>query len=431
MSIEQLRAALPCGAALDDAAFDRRHRALLLVLAGHVPALGLLGLALAAPATRLGVQLGALAGLVLAGAVLRGRQARAVAVTLGLVACTAVLVQVTGGRPEALSHAFVVLGLVALYQDWRPLLVAVAGGITASVLAGVVVYGGLLLVAAAVVHVAFWHLAEGEQARARAAERALREREEAVAARLDAADAVKSELFAVVAHEFRTPLTSVIGYAHTLTARFGQLDEETLLTCLRSIEGQARRLEWLVHNILAASGEIAPSPRAVVDLAEVTEHALQRLGRLPAAAGRTVDLSLPAGLRVALDWETADRIVTNLLDNAVKFGLAATPIRVAGQTDGDQVRLEVANVAPPLPDDAVERIFDPFVQLDSSDSRPADGIGLGLHVVRRLVHAHGGEVAVTHDGARVCVSVSLPVPAARPRTLVLPDAERHRIPHSA
>jgi signal transduction histidine kinase len=439
-----LRALLP---ALELPTWERRHRLLVAVLLLHLPVLAVIGLvrgldAQATPAV-LGLELSVLGLLTVAGAFLHGRVPRMFAVTLGLMLSAAVVVHLSGGLVAAQFHFFVVLGLIALYHDWRPLLLAMA---TVVVHHGIVVvlnprsvyrnlaagqdpwvwalaHGGAVLVVG-LLHVAFWRIAEQEQRQARETGRRLAEGEQAVQARLDAAEAVKSELFAVVAHEFRTPLTSILGFAHTLAARFDQLDRTAKLNCVDSIEGQARRLEWLVHNVLAASGEASPVDGAVVDLTAATETAVRGVARSPAAAGRVIHRDLPAGLRAAVDFGTADRIVTNLLDNAVKFGERGTPVWVSGRVEGDRVRFEVANVADPIPREDIERIFGAFVQLDSSDSRPADGIGLGLQVVRRLVEARGGRVTVRHDGRRVVFAVTLPATATARRPVRLP----HRLP---
>jgi signal transduction histidine kinase len=239
-----------------------------------------------------------------------------------------------------------------------------------------------------------------ESARRREYEHALRERE--------AAEAVKQELLAVVAHEFRTPLTSIIGFAHTLSMRFDQLEPEVQRACAETIACQAKRLEWLVGNVLAASGDAVPPVRGVLDLVPLVERAVSEADTSRAARRVLLRTELPLSAPVAVDRRSAERIVTNVLDNAIKFAPPATSVRVTVVKGAESTRLETRNVAHGLRPEDVPRMFDAYVQLDSSDSRKVGGIGLGLHVVRRLTEASGGRVEASLEGEVLTIAVMLP-----------------------
>lgn len=245
-----------------------------------------------------------------------------------------------------------------------------------------------------------------ERAHARAAGHA--EAERTALRHLEETERVTSQLLAVVSHEFRTPLTSILGYAQTLEARHDQMDPGTRDLCLQAICQEARRLERLVDELLhaATAVEVAAGDagvRAAVDAA---------LAALPAADRDRVDVDVEPGLVVALPAPAVEQALGHLVANGLKFAWPGTRLRVTAQREGDEVRMEVADRGPLVPEAELRRIFAPFVQLDSSDSRQTAGMGLGLHIVRRVVEAHGGRAEARNDGPWVRVAVTVPVSPA-------------------
>jgi signal transduction histidine kinase len=262
------------------------------------------------------------------------------------------------------------------------------------------------------VSIAWWVVARRARDRAGALARALEQRERTVAQRLDDLDALKTELIAVVSHEFRTPLTSLTGYARTLAARMDDLPRSAMHRCVSGIDHHATRLARLVHNVLAADGDVAVDPLAVTDVAVIARHAAEE-------ALRTHDnrvvmrVDLPPALRARVDLFGAHRILGNLLDNAVKFAPCESVVRVSGRTDGDAAVVEVANRLDGRAVVDPARMFEPFVQAGSSETRRGEGLGLGLHVARRLTVAHGGELQVRAQGRTIVFRLRLPAGAAR------------------
>lgn len=251
-------------------------------------------------------------------------------------------------------------------------------------------------------------LAERERAVAER-ERAVAGRERAVASQLKAAEAVKSQLLAVVSHEFRTPLASIAGLARTLQARLDDLDEGAVRACLTGIDHHARRLTRLFHNVVAASGDVAVDRGAMTDVADIAIDVL--VAALDAHDGRTrVRLDLPPRLEAQLSARAAREILANLCDNAVKFSPPDGLVELTGTSTGDAVVVEVANETTELCDALLEQCFEPFTQADSSDTREVDGLGLGLHVARRIARAHGGDLDARLVGERVVFRFRVPVP---------------------
>ena len=108
-------------------------------------------------------------------------------------------------------------------------------------------------------------------------------------------------------------------------------------------------------------------------------------------------------------------VVVNLLGNAFKYATPLTTVRVAARPAGPSLlAVSVSNAGPPITAADRERIFEPFVQLDSSLTRSASGVGLGLHIVRRLVESYGGTVDVSSADDLITFTVTVPavMPAA-------------------
>ena len=438
--VDQMLSVLPRGNSLDDHAWDRRHRLLLWLLVAHGPALLLVGGVLQRSAAELllgivPVLLGTTLGIVLA-----SRFVRSSAVVLGLVGSASTLVFFTGGAPEAHFHYFVLLGFVALYQDWRPYLLTVAYLVVGNGLVAVLypealyrssfaqsrpwlwagVHGAFVL-AAAVAHVLFWKHTERQQNAAEEYYAQLYAGERAVVAQLRQAQTVKDELLAVVGHEFRTPLTAIQGFARTLDARFERMDRESAQVCTQAIEREAKRLTRMVANLLATSEEITPAAGERCLVLEAAEAVVRDVAEVTPLAGRTIGVHIPPTEAVAMAPEVVQQLLFNLVDNAVKFAIAESDVRVSTRRDGDQVVLEITNVGPPVHGRDRERIFDAFVQADSSDTRRYGGLGLGLHIARRIVTAYGGRIDVYSEGPLVIFRAWLPAaPPAPP--VVAPNA---------
>jgi signal transduction histidine kinase len=224
-----------------------------------------------------------------------------------------------------------------------------------------------------------------------------------LAARVDELARTKDQLLAIVSHEFRTPVTGVMGFARTMSNHFASLDQETMRLFVRSIEDHSTRLARLVENLVIASDGVDVDPVATCDVHRVVTSVVSTIDD----TGHDIQVGLRGGRLAQIDGDAARRVIANLVDNAVKFADPDTLVRVEVRPLGGDVVLDVTNVGPPLPADLRERLYQPFVQADSSDSRRADGLGLGLHVVRQLVEAHGGRVELVEGGGLVTFRVRL------------------------
>ncbi|MPZ74179.1 MAG: GHKL domain-containing protein [Nitriliruptorales bacterium] len=415
------------GESLDDDAWARRHRLLLWLLAAHIPGLAAVAAIARHPPGLALVEVFCVLVALAGGVVLGSRALRSAAVALGLVVGGSVLVHVTGGIAVSHLHFFVVLGLVALYQDWRPYLVAVVyvvlGYAVGGVLAPELIYddpsalqqpwrwsamhaGFILAVSGA--HVLLWKHTERQGRAAYEYYTQLYEGERAVVARLRQTQMVKDELVGVVGHEFRTPLTAIQGFARTLEARYDRMDREAVQTCTQAIERESKRLTRMVANLLIASEDIEPSDTDRCSLNEAVDRVVRDIVETLPVAGRNIPVHVPTTHVVRVAREPTYQLLFNLIDNAVKFAAPASDVRVTSRGEDDWIVLEVTNVGTPIDPGDRERIFDAFVQADSSSTRRYGGMGLGLHIVRKIVTAYGGKVGVFGDGPVVILRVWLP-----------------------
>lgn len=245
-------------------------------------------------------------------------------------------------------------------------------------------------------------------------ERARLRRENLRIAVLQRTDALRAALLSSVSHDLRTPLASIKAAASTLLQEDVQWDEETKRSFARSIEREADRLNRLVSNLLDMSriedGAIKPEKEWYM-LPELIQDVLGRLR--PLLQGRVVNTQVPADLPpVELDYMQIDQVLTNLIENAVRYTPKDSPIDVSAHGEGAQVVISVADRGPGIPPADLERVFDKFYRVLDGKSKTgrSTGSGLGLAVSKGLVEAHGGRIwAEPREGGGVVFSVVLPV----------------------
>ena len=206
---------------------------------------------------------------------------------------------------------------------------------------------------------------------------------------------MRAELVATVSHELRTPLAAVYGAAMTLQ-RATNVDEATRQQLIGVVGNQADRLARIVDDILTASRaavEADEESAAPVDARAVAETAVHDAAE---RTGRPIELDADDEPLVALGREDdVRRVLGNLLDNAVKYSPAGTPVHVRLERENGSVRLVVSDHGVGIPRDEQERIFERFYRLDPGMASGVGGTGLGLYIARRLAEQMGGHVTVS------------------------------------
>ncbi|HUS30625.1 MAG TPA: ATP-binding protein [Kofleriaceae bacterium] len=224
--------------------------------------------------------------------------------------------------------------------------------------------------------------------------------------RMRALENVRREFLSNAAHELRTPVTSIAGYAETLIG--GGVDAELQKEFITTIHRNARRIADMVTDLLLLDqlgGRAAVvSERGSIKLSEVVDDAVRTAkGVKPTAQ---IDVTVEAELGVLATREGLDHVVQNLIDNAVKYG-NGTPVKVTAKREGKRVRLAIEDAGPGIPKGHDDRIFERFYRVDAGRSRDQGGSGLGLAIVKSHVEAMGGRVWFEHadPGARFVIEL--------------------------
>jgi two-component system phosphate regulon sensor histidine kinase PhoR len=214
---------------------------------------------------------------------------------------------------------------------------------------------------------------------------------------LNRVSVMRRDFVANVSHELKTPLSAIRGYAETL--RDGALDEaDTARRFTERILEQCRRLQALLDDLLTLSrleSAEAPFETRRVDLAASAARAAEAVSRAAEERGVTVTVEPPEGkVEILGDLGGLERLLVNLLDNAVKYNRAGGRVTVRLAREGAGALIEVADTGIGIPEELQPRIFERFYRVDKGRARDEGGTGLGLAIVKHVAQRHGGSVEV-------------------------------------
>lgn len=199
-------------------------------------------------------------------------------------------------------------------------------------------------------------------------------------------------LLSRAAHELRTPLAVMRGFADLLSGAVARDDDETVLKCADAILRGSAQLQTVLESMLVTAAVQRGGIRldlASVHLGELVQETLRDLQ--PIVSGHSVSVDVIRDVIVHADVAKVRQIITNLVSNAAKFSPKGSAISVkVGSTD-DGARIEVTDQGPGIPAGDLERVFEEYERLDSDTK----GMGLGLYISRRLAEAHGGKLEVS------------------------------------
>ncbi|HYH38958.1 MAG TPA: HAMP domain-containing sensor histidine kinase [Azospirillum sp.] len=243
-------------------------------------------------------------------------------------------------------------------------------------------------------------------------------------AELEASNAQKGRLLGMLAHDLRTPLQVIGGFAQLLTNRLAGSAEPRDLEALERIRESSLFMRHLIEDVLSMSalqaGRLVLSPRPT-DLAALVRRNVAMNLILAQGKGLTIDCEAADGLPpLPLDPPRIEQVMNNLLSNAVKYSDAGTRIRVTVERLGDHVRVAVTDHGRGIAPEQVSKLFQPFSHANTLTDAGDTSVGLGLFIVRSIVEAHGGSVGVeSAPGRGSTFHIELPVP-----TLVNPPGIR-------
>ncbi|MGG6241879.1 PAS domain-containing protein [Nodosilinea sp. AN01ver1] len=240
-------------------------------------------------------------------------------------------------------------------------------------------------------------------------------------AELDRATRLKDEFLANMSHELRTPLNAILGLSEGLKEHvFGRLSDRQRQT-IETIEHSGNHLLDLINDILELSKIEAGKlelEKALVSIHHLCESSVTFVRQM--ALSKDINLSLESAQAmpdILVDERRIRQVLINLLSNAVKFtpggGQVTLRARVEHKDGISYLRLSVSDTGIGIAPEDITKLFQPFVQIDSSLNRQYNGTGLGLALVRKLVELHGGMVSVTSEvNQGSCFTIDLPYPTA-------------------
>lgn len=221
-------------------------------------------------------------------------------------------------------------------------------------------------------------------------------------------------LLSSISHDFRTPLASISGAAETLAMPRAFLSEGARQDMVSMIREEADRLNRFVANLLdmtkIESGVLELNSEKV-EVSDLIGTAIMRSRR--GMTGYDIEVEVLSGLpMIAVDFVLIEHVLTNLLENAVKYSASGTTIRVEGDRAGDSIAIRVIDQGKGIPFEELDKVFEKFYRVQRGDKVSA-GTGLGLSICSGIVTAHRGTIRaispVSQDGKGTMIEVLLPL----------------------
>ncbi len=239
-----------------------------------------------------------------------------------------------------------------------------------------------------------------------------RRRVETVNGKLRVLNQATRDFVAVAAHDLRSPLASIVGFATLLNESWETFSEEDRRRSVATIDRQSRNLSRLVDDLFTLSsiegGALSTRPELIV-LGEAIDRCLETSG----ADAASVSVSCSPDLVVLVDPHHLGRILDNYLQNAFKYG--EPPVRIEASQLGEVVEVRVLDHGPGVPPEFLPRLFARFARANVPSTKAEKGAGLGLSIVRGLAEANGGQARYEPNvPTGSCFVVCLPAGDTRP-----------------
>jgi two-component system sensor histidine kinase KdpD len=221
---------------------------------------------------------------------------------------------------------------------------------------------------------------------------------------------MRNALLSSVSHDLRTPLATITGATTTLLRDRSALSEPTQRELLQSVASEARRLNRVVGNLLVMTLVEAAGVsvrKELHSLEEVVGAALSQLEEQ--LEGRQVELQVPADLPlVPCDAISIEQVLLNLIENAIKYSPAGTPITIRAEAGSSEAAIEVMDRGRGIEHGEEDLVFEKFYR--GQTGREAGGVGLGLAICRAIISAHGGTIrALPREGGGAVFRFTLPL----------------------
>nr|MBU1328453.1 PAS domain S-box protein [Candidatus Omnitrophota bacterium] len=209
-------------------------------------------------------------------------------------------------------------------------------------------------------------------------------------------ETMRRDFVANVSHELKTPLTSIKGFLETLLE--GALDDkENNRRFLIIMQNHTERLNKLVDDLLSLSHLESKEMllrKKLFNLYQQVVKVITNCGTQLKKRDMEIRNELPINLSVNADKDKIEGVMTNLIDNAIKFNKEKGAIRIYSQDQNDNIKIIIEDTGVGIPEKDIPRIFERFYRVDKARSTELGGTGLGLSIVKHIVELHGGEVGV-------------------------------------
>jgi signal transduction histidine kinase len=213
---------------------------------------------------------------------------------------------------------------------------------------------------------------------------------------------LRSAFLSMLGHELQTPLSIIKGYTSTLARSDAKWNKKTLREGLQVIEEECDRLSKLVNRLLLASrieSRTVTLKKEPVQLPAMASKVVRRLESVTNIHGFEVDF-VPDFPEVYADPERMEEVLTNLVDNAIKYSPEGGKIAITGRTNRDHVEVTVSDNGIGIPRRELGRVFERFRRGENSQVQKVRGMGLGLYICKSIVEAHGGKIEVSSEAGK-------------------------------
>ncbi len=221
----------------------------------------------------------------------------------------------------------------------------------------------------------------------------------------------KNDLVVYLAHDLKTPLTSVIGYL-TLLRDEPQISQELRAKYTGIALDKAERLETLINEFFDITRfnltQLTLEPESV-NLTRMLEQITFEFNPVLTEKSLSWNLNLTPDIRIICDPDKLERVFDNLIRNAMNYSYPDTAILVTMEQSDSHVTVRIANHGKTIPPEKLDRIFEQFFRLDTSRSSSTGGTGLGLAIAKEIVELHGGTITAESANEHITFTVELPI----------------------
>jgi len=219
------------------------------------------------------------------------------------------------------------------------------------------------------------------------------------------ANRTKTAFLANMSHELRTPLNAIIGFSEIMTlAAVGKVENPTHLSYIHDIHDAGTHLLAVINDILdvarVEAGELEVSDNEI-DIGLLTQNSIDMVWAQAQKAGIKIELNMPDDFpMLRADRTRVKQVLLNLVINAVKFSNSGGLVNVTSSMDRDRIQISVSDNGIGIAEDDLQGIFEPFTQVHDVFSRPHEGSGLGLSLVKSMMELHGGSIVIDSEPGR-------------------------------